>query len=476
MTTNTTPTILWHDYETWGANPQKDHPAQFAAIRTDLDLNPVGKPSMFFCQPPTDSLPHPQACLITGITPQQAMQQGHCEAEFMQKVDELMSQPQTCVAGYNSIRFDDEVTRYGLYRNLFDPYAREWQNGNSRWDIIDMLRACYALRPEGIEWPMRDDGSPSFRLEHLTAANGIGHEDAHDALSDVRATIAMARLVKDKQPKLYDYLFNLRIKKNVAAQISIGSYTPLVHISSKLPATHGCCTWVVPICFHPTNKNAVIVLNLALDPEPLFELNAEQLKQKLYQSSEMLEEGEQRLPIKLIHLNKCPVIAPAKTLDETNAKRLGIDRQQCLANLQKIKQQADLTEKLTDVYRLSERNDELDADYALYSGGFFSDADRSKMQQIRSMDPVQLAGKDWQFDDKRLPLMLFRYRARNYPATLSASEMDKWQQHRQQKLMDSGPLTLPSFYAELNSLAEQYAQDTKKLAIIKALYQYGEVL
>jgi len=470
------PSILWHDYETWGASPQQDHPAQFAAIRTDLDLNPIGKPSMFFCQPPSDALPQPQACLITGITPQQAMQHGHCEAQFMQKVHDLMSQPQTCVAGYNSIRFDDEVTRYGLYRNFFDPYAREWQNGNSRWDIIDMLRACYALRPDGIEWPLREDGSPSFKLEHLTAANGISHQDAHDALSDVWATIAMAKLIKDKQPKLYDYLFNLRLKKNVAAQIHIGSYTPLVHISSKLPAVNGCCTWVVPIAFHPTNKNAVIVLNLALDPQPLFDLSAEQLKHKLYQKSDELADGEQRLPIKLIHLNKCPVIAPAKTLDESNALRLGIDRQQCLDNLNKIKQHSGLAEKLANIYQLSEPKADLDVDYALYSGGFFSDADRHKMEQIRTMEPMQLAGQSWQFDDPRLSLMLFRYRARNYPATLTAGEMEKWQQHRQQKLMDDGPLTLPSYYAELTILAEQYAQDTKKLAIIKALYQYGEVL
>ena len=184
-------TILWHDYETWGVSPKFDKPSQFAGIRTDLDLNIIGEPEMFYCQPPQDYLPQPEACLVTGITPQKALREGLTEAEFAERIHSLFSQPNTCVAGYNSIRFDDEVTRYLLYRNFYDPYAREWQNGNSRWDIIDMIRACYALRPEGIEWPtVERDGQQvvSFRLELLTKANGIEHEAAHDAMSDVYAT------------------------------------------------------------------------------------------------------------------------------------------------------------------------------------------------------------------------------------------------------------------------------------------------
>lgn len=177
------PTIFWHDYETWGANPTKDHPSQFAGVRTDLDLNIIDQPVNLYCQIPNDQLPHPQACLITGITPQLTLRDGLIESEFIDKIMAQFSQPQTCVAGFNSIRFDDEITRHTLYRNFHDPYAREWQNGNSRWDIIDMVRACYALRPEGIEWPTKEDGSPSFKLEDLCIANNLLHEDAHDAMS-----------------------------------------------------------------------------------------------------------------------------------------------------------------------------------------------------------------------------------------------------------------------------------------------------
>ncbi|MDN4501440.1 exodeoxyribonuclease I [Alteromonadaceae bacterium BrNp21-10] len=473
------PSILWHDYETWGANPQVDRPSQFAAIRTDLDLNPIGKPINFYCQPPSDVLPQPMACLITGITPQVASQKGYCEAEFMGKVHEHMLQPNTCVVGYNNLRFDDEVTRYGLYRNFYDPYAREWKNGNSRWDIIDMVRACYALRPEGIEWPLNEDGNPVFKLEELAKANDIGHQQAHDALSDVYATIALAKLIKDKQPKLYQYLFDLRLKKNVGKMIDCENWQPLVHISSKLPASQGCCTWIVPIAYHPTNKNAVIVLNLQLDPTPLLNLSTEEIIEKLYQPSSSLQPGEQRLPIKLVHINKCPVLAPAKTLQPENIQRLGLDREYSLSNLQFIKQHPELRQKLIEVFSQPSVLPPLDADYALYSGGFFSDSDRFKMNQVIESAPEQLIGKDWAFSDPRLNTLLFRYRARNFPNTLSEHEMQQWQQHRQLKLIDQPDnhcLSLSTYLAELELLAQQYSGDVKKLEILKALHKYAEYI
>ncbi|MDZ7902825.1 MAG: exodeoxyribonuclease I [Rheinheimera sp.] len=247
-------TFYFHDYETWGADPKKDRPAQFAGIRTDDNFSPVQNVDMWYCQLAPDYLPNPEAALITGITPQLCQQKGLPEVEFMRRILAQFSAPETCVIGYNNIRFDDEITRYALYRNFFDPYAREWQHGNSRWDLIDVVRACYALRPEGIEWPTKDDGSPSFRLEDLTKANGIAHENAHDASADVYATIAMAKLLKDKQPRLFQYLYDLRKKNKVSELIDVAGLTPLVHVSSKFPALQGCCSWIVPLAFHPTNK------------------------------------------------------------------------------------------------------------------------------------------------------------------------------------------------------------------------------
>lgn len=473
------PTFYFHDYETWGADPKRDRPAQFAGIRTDMELNIIGKPDVWYCQLANDYLPHPQAALITGLTPQLCNKKGLSETEFMQRILTRFSQPNTCVLGYNNLRFDDEVTRYSLYRNFYEPYGREWQQGNSRWDLIDMVRACYALRPQGINWPQREDGSPSFKLEDLTRANDLAHEQAHDALSDVYATIAMAKLIKQQQPKLFAYLFELRKKAKVAELIDVAGMTPLVHVSSKFAATQGCVSWIVPLAFHPSNKNAVICYNLQADPTPLLDDDISTLQQKLYTKSADLAEGEHRLGLKLIHLNKCPVLAPAKTLSESRAAELGIDRTLCLTHLDFLRQHRTAQTKALALYQqLNEFPQETNPDYQLYNG-FISDADKQKMQQLHTLAPEKLAVSAPQFADDRLNLLLFLYRARNYPASLTDSEQQKWQRYRTDKLMhgvDNPNLTMEDFSLALENLAHEHASDEHKMKILKSLYLYAQSL
>jgi len=173
--------FYWHDYETFGVDPCRDRPAQFAGQRTNRDLEPIGEPLVVYCKPARDVLPSPMSCLITGITPQRAERDGLIEAEFAARLHEELAEPGTCAAGFNSIRFDDEFTRNLLYRNFYDPYAREWENGNSRWDIIDLARMCYALRPAGVEWPRHADGAASFRLEDLSGPGGRPLQPGQDA-------------------------------------------------------------------------------------------------------------------------------------------------------------------------------------------------------------------------------------------------------------------------------------------------------
>jgi exodeoxyribonuclease-1 len=434
---------------------------------------------MIFSQIANDCLPVPQACLVTGITPQRTLKEGMPEREFIAKILEEFSEPNTCVAGFNNIRFDDEITRYSLYRNFHDAYAREWQHNNSRWDIIDLARACYALRPEGINWPLNEQGLPSFKLQDLTKANDIQHQGAHDAMSDVYATIAVAKLIKERQPKLFDYLFTLRDKRKVLEQIDYEQLTPLVHISSKIPSLHGCCTWIVPVGMHPSNKNAVIVLNLALDPSPLFTLTANEIREKLYAPNAMLEENEQRLPIKLLHINKCPVLAPAKSLNAENAQRLGIDRQLCLQNLQKIKANLECLDKLQEVYAQREHLDPVDPEHALYSGGFFSTTDKELMTRVVSASSQELTELSLPFEDERLTTLLFRYRARNAPESLSEKEIERWQRYRHFKFFDDASpasIKMPEFLMQLEQLSVEYARNPDKLGILKSLYNYAQSL
>jgi len=464
MTQNT---LYWHDYETFGIDPQRDRPVQFAGVRTDEDLNIIGEPLNIFARPTPDTLPHPISSLITGITPQQALEQGLPEAEFITRILEELSQPGTCGVGYNSLRFDDEVTRNTLYRNLFDPYGREWQNGNSRWDLIDMVRACRDLRPDGIVWPMRKDVErSSFKLEELTVANGIIHEQAHDALSDVYATIAMAKLIKDKQPKLYNFVYSLRRKKDVLKHIDLREMTPILHTSGMYGSDYGNTRMVVPIAEHPTNKNSIIVFDLTQDPSILLELGAKKLRELLYTSVADLPEGAERPALKQIMINKCPVIAPTSTLTGDTAKRLNIDLMNCMQNRQAVlASRKDIQQKIAKIFEPREYEPITDPDLMIYAGGFFSAQDKKKMESVRNTDPEELGTQTWRFDDARLPEMLFRYRARNYPETLSEDEQAQWMEHCRDRLVngDSGHLNFENFHTELEQLrADEEFDDGKK--------------
>lgn len=469
-------TFYWHDYETTGVDPARDRPIQFAGVRTDLDFNIIGAPLMLYCQPAFDVLPHPEACAITGITPQFALENGVCEAEFIARIHAELSQPGTCGVGYNSLRFDDEVTRHTLYRNFYDAYAREWQHGNSRWDIIDMARLCHAVRPEGIHWPVQEDGSPSFRLELLTAANGLTHDAAHDALSDVYATINLAKLIRQAQPKLYEFVFNLRHKQSVSAQLDIVSQKPVLHISRMYAAGRGCAAVVMPLALDPVNKNAVIVYDLAENPQDLLDLTADEIRQRIFTARDKLPEGVARIALKTIRTNRCPVVAPLSVLDEAAQKRLGIDLNVCRAHFSKLKGSDELATKLRDVFLPQNRDVPTDPDLMLYSGGFFSDHDKRQMQRIRESAPDQLSTAGFVFEDRRLYEMLLRYKGRNFPDFLDEDEFEQWEQYRQKRFyVDTGgaSLTLQQ-YGE--RLAECARKQPDKMPLWQALQEWGEMV
>jgi exodeoxyribonuclease-1 len=469
-------TFYWFDYETTGIDTARDRPVQFAGVRTDMDLNPVGEPLSIYCRLSDDILPQPESCLITGLTPQGIHEKGLNEAEFTQRIHAELSQPGTCAAGYNSIRFDDEVTRYLFFRNFYDPYEREYKNGNSRWDIIDMVRMCYALRPEGIEWPKHEDGAPSFKLEHLSQINGIKHEAAHDALSDVYATLGLARLIKERQPRLYEYLFNLRQKQEVSKLLSVRERQPLLHTSSMFPSATGCTTVVMPLALHPTNRNGVVVYDLRHPPDDLLALNAAELRKRIFTRADELPEGVERVHLKTVHINKSPALAPLSTLSTEAAKRIEIDLGRIKVHMDQLKN-VNLDRKIQDVLT-QEHAANSDPELNLY-GGFFSDGDRLRMQAIRDTAPAELATRHFAFEDARLPELLFRYRARNYPDTLSAEEQQRWQQYRRERLTNpegAGSLTLQEFNERLQTLGANPELTEQQMQILEDLAEYAGML
>ena len=468
--------FYWHDYETFGVMPRRDRPAQFAGVRTDAELNEVGEPQMIYCQPAPDYLPDPESCLLTGILPQTCLERGLPEHAFAAAIERELAMPGTVGVGYNTLRFDDEVTRHLFWRNLIDPYAREWQNDCGRWDLLDVVRCMYALRPEGIVWPRHEDGRPSFKLEHLTAANGLAHEAAHDALSDVRATIALARLIRGLQPRLWDFCLKLRKKDAVLAEIDLANPKPFLHVSGMFGPERGCIAVVWPLGPHPTNKNEIIVWDLAQDPGELAGLDAATVRERMFTRADALPEGVARLPIKTIHINKSPVvIGNLKTLSPTMAEKWGIDVAQALRHAEAARNIKPLTALWREVFARPAPETPADVDEDLY-GGFVGNSDRRILNQLRTLDASELAGEKVSFADGRLEELLFRYRARNFPETLSESEQARWEMHRIAQLHQGvgGARSLPVFFDRIDALSE--AADERGEAILGALYDYAEAI
>ncbi len=443
----------WYDLETSGTDPRWDRVVQFAGLRTDLDLNPVGDEYSTYVELPDDVLPNPDATLITGITPALTRSEGMSEWHALHKIEQLFSKPQTCVTGYNSLRFDDEFIRHGFYRMLLDPYAREWKNGNSRWDIIDLVRATGALRRDGINWPTDDEGLPVYRLELLTKANGLEHGQAHDAMSDVRATLALAQLIRRQQPKLFDYYFQGRFKKQVRQLLEPYGARVCLHVSGMYPRTRYCAAPVVSVCRHPLNSNSIIVADLSQDVEPLISWTEERIRENLF-----AEKPELRPGLKEIRVNRCPFVAGIEVLNDENWSRLGFDSRQIKERQRRLARPG-VARKLMRVYGERRRDASVDVEAALYEA-FLQDQDRDRCVSLQR--EVDSGGwVDLDFSDSRLRELAQRLKARSFAERLTPAEREEWHEFVRDKLMarDAPWLTLERFSERVAALQENLPAD-----------------
>lgn len=467
--------LFWYDLETSGTQPKWDRIVQFAGVRTDLDLNVVDDPVVTYVRLADDVLPDPAAALVTGITPQLCNREGIAEVDALLQINRLFSQPGTTTVGYNSLRFDDEFVRYGLYRHLLDPYAREWQNGNSRWDLLDLVRAAGALRRDGIEWPVDEAGLPVYRLAALAAANGLQHDQAHDAMSDVDATLGFARLLKQHQPRLWDYYFSQRFKRQVRKVLEPYGAHLCVHVSGMYPRQRSGVAPIVSICRHPTNSNAVVVADLAEDISPLLDWPAEKIREELFKPRADADPAVPRPPLKEIRINRCPFVATIDVLNEENYERLQLDRKLIKENARRLAR-PDLAAKIARVYTARDNPPNTDVDAALYDK-FLVDADRSRCQRFHEA----LATDEWldmDFADSRLIELRTRLKARNYPARLTGAERDGWREFVRDKLAaDADWMGLARYRTTLAEVAGELPDgDEAGTAILQALGQHGDEL
>lgn len=469
-------TFLWHDYETFGRDATRERPVQFAAIRTDQNLQEVEDRTMVYCRQTADYLPDPESCVVHGVLPQTANTNGLSEWEFANKVYALMAQAGTCTVGYNNIRFDDEFSRQLFFRNLFDPYAREWQNGNSRWDLIDVVRLTRALRPEGIEWPVDADGKATNKLELLTAANGISHGDAHDALADVHATIEIARLIKRKQPRLFDFAYNSRTKQNVAQLLNMIHKPAALHVSGMYPASIGHLSVVMPLGPHPTNGNGILVYDLRVDPTDLINISKEEVAERIFTRAADLPDGVERIAVKTVHTNKCPVVAPLSTLNQENSERLQLNVNQALKYREQLIGNPQVIEKLAWAFASRDYPHATDPELTLYSGKFASPQDKHLMDGLHSrLVTGQLPPDDVAFEDTRLNEILFRLLARNRPEHMAEAEKKKWQKFCRSRVHEGndGFRTIEEYENALVQLQEsEKGKDYPDM--IRQLRDYGQ--
>lgn len=442
-------TFFFYDLETSGLNPRQDRIMQFAGQRTDMNLEPIGEPYNLLVTLNDDTLPSPDALMVTGITPQKTVEEGYSEAQFARMLSEEIFTPETIAVGFNNIRFDDEFIRHLLWRNFNDPYEWSWKDGRSRWDLLDVVRLTRALRPEGIKWPLDDKGEPSNRLELITSANGIAHENAHDALADVTALIAVTKLIKQKQPQLYDYLLKMRDKKVVQQMVNVDDKKPFVYASGRYDKEFAKTTVAFPLT---TSRNGgVVVYDLRYDPTPFVELSVEELSAKLFASwEERQAEDFVKLPVKELQYNRCPAVAPLGVLEQGDGwRKISLDLKTVQKHQNILLNHPDFAEKLRTIFENKPAFKKLPDPEAQLYDGFLNDRDRIRVEAVRNADERELADFHPEFQDERLAPLLLHYKARNFPCSLSENDLAQWEAWRAQHLQAQ----LPGFMTALHRLA-----------------------
>jgi exodeoxyribonuclease-1 len=462
-------TFFFYDLETSGLSGRDDRIMQFAGIRTDENLEQVGEPVNLLVKLSEDTLPSPDALMVTGITPQQTQADGYSEAEFAKILMDDIFTPDTTVVGFNNIRFDDEFIRHLLWRNFYDPYEWSWKDGRSRWDLLDVVRMTRALRPAGITWPVDDKGQPTNRLELLASSNGLTHTKAHDALSDVEALIGVTKLIRDSQPQLYEYLLGLRDKNAVKKLVNLDVKQPFVYVSGRLDSEFNKATVAFPLT-SGANGN-VVVYDLRYDPTPFVSMDQKELAKKIYATwEERSKDDFVKLPVKELQYNRAPAVAPLGVLASQDGwKSIGLDEQTITKHRDILLSQPAFAENIRSLFEnKKEYKKSADPEAQLYDS-FVPDVDKIRIEAVRHADAQKLADFHPTFSDDRLPELLLHYKARNFPKSLAEEESVLWEKWRAGRITAA----LPSFTKLFQRLSTTI-HDESKLFVLQELQLWAE--
>lgn len=365
----------WYDLETSGTSNSQDQIYQFAAIKTDRDLNIIPHTEVnIMCKPRPDVVPHPMAFLTHGIDINQLKMNGMTEFELAAFVhDYMLSSSGNIISGYNNMAFDDIFLRQLMYRNMQPPYEHEYKDGNSRFDAFKYIQMIYAFRPDILEWAKNEDGGVSMKLDAMAQANGIVHENAHDALSDVHATIGITKIVKERNPRSFDFFLNL-MDKDLNRSI-MSRKQPLLHVSGIFGRDVRNTSMILPVAIDKGNKNKFLCIDLRQDPTDMLAMSSAEIKKYLFTKRSELPEGHPIVPAIGVQTNNLPVIMDAKsTLSSGLADRLSLDLDACYQNMEKIQGNREFMTTLQNAF-LNSKEPPKDAYEQLYSNGFINNND-----------------------------------------------------------------------------------------------------
>lgn len=462
-------TLFFYDLETSGLNPRDDRIMQFAGIRTDLDLKPIGEPYNMLVKLNDDTLPSPDAVMVTQITPQQTLEEGYTESEFAKIIANEIFTPDTIAVGYNNIRFDDEFIRHLFWRNFYDPYEWSWKDGRSRWDLLDVVRMTRALRPEGMMWPDDDKGVATNKLELIAKANKVEHAKAHDALSDVQALIDVAKLIREKQPQIYEYLLKMRDQKEVKKLVNVDYKQLFVYISGRYESEHNKATVAFPLTAGQSNK--VIIYDLRYDPTPFLKMSQKELAKKFYATwEERQSEDFEKLPVKELQYNRAPAVAPLSVLEQGDGwKKIHLDLETINKHKEILLSEPGFAENIRTLYENREEFKKLPDPEAQLYDGFVPDVDKIRIEKVRNANVDELADFNPNFTDERLSLLLMHYKARNFPKSLSEDESIAWEKWRTNRINAA----LPNYVKSLQRISATTTDENKQF-ILQELQLWAE--
>lgn len=404
-------TYLFYDLETTGLNPCFDQVLQFAAIRTDLQLHELERYE-FQVKLNCDIILSPGAMITHRIGIDQS-QTGISELAAITQIHQLLNTPGTISLGYNTLGFDDEFLRFSFYRNLLPPYTHQYAQQCSRMDLYPFTVMFHLFNPAVLSyWP-----SASLKLEHISTVNQLAQGQAHTAMVDVEATVALAKKFIQARD-MWDFLLGYFHKDTDLSRLSQLNMSEALLVDGKLGMKQNYIAPVLCLGQHAQYKNQTLWLRLDLDN--LRQTTVDKIAEHTYVIRKKPAENELLLPIKPRYLEK-----------------LSAERQQMMAaNKLWLQQNPELFAAICDYHRhyIYPKVPSIDADAALYELGFATPQEETLLKNFHRAAPTKKMAIANQFAHPIRKQQALRIMGRHFFSELSVQDQDLFNEYLQKAL------------------------------------------